>query len=289
MRMAAAVGALGLAGMLFSGCTGNLGDAPEYTGDAEEELSSGVNGTACILSPYNCKLRAQGGARVTTANPNDDSWGVATGVAIRDGNGSALATSGSTRLTFNYGQLRSLAGKPHAFALSTSNGSAGWFPIDAISGKSSFAGKVGSVHAHDPHQGKLACYQIASAHDPVLELKKVNYDTTAAHERAGDYLPLVRQNGKRSANLTFNVPGHALGGVAIDHFPAGTKFQRVQLPTSSGQPSIDVPLWVKDAEGRYRKPGGELKFVYGYIVSAANDKRFGWMAYPALEKSSGCP
>ncbi len=63
----------------------------------------------------------------------------------------------------------------------------------------------------------------------------------------------------------------------------------VQLPTSSGQPSIDVPLWVKDAEGRYRKPGGELKFVYGYIVSAANDKRFGWMAYPALEKSSGCP
>ena len=30
-------------------------------------------------------------------------------------------------------------------------------------------------------------------------------------EGAGDYLPLVRKNGRRSANLIFSVPGFALG------------------------------------------------------------------------------
>ncbi len=277
------------AALALVGCIGQVGDGAEDPASTDEALSAGVNGSACIFSPYNCKLRAAGGARVTTADPNDDSWGVATGAAIRDGNGTVLATSSSTRLTFNYGQVRNLAGKHHAFALSTSNGSAGWFPIDAIQGKSSFENKVGSVHAHDPHQGQMACYRIRDAHDPELELKKVNYDTTAEHERAGDYLPLVRKNGKRSANLAFNVPGHALGGVAIDHFPAGAKFQRVVVPTSSGRPSIDIPLWVKDAQGRYRKQDGTLKFVYGYVVSATGDKRFGWMAYPALEPTTGCP
>ena len=51
-----------------------------------------------------------------------------------------------------------------------------------------------------------------------LELKKVVYDSkvgSAGHERAGDYLPLLRASGQRSANLCFNVPGFALGGVAV--------------------------------------------------------------------------
>jgi hypothetical protein len=31
-----------------------------------------------------------------------------------------------------------------------------------------------------------------------------------------------------------------------------------------------------------------MKFVYGYVRSAAGSVRFGWMAYPALKVSSGC-
>ena len=32
-----------------------------------------------------------------------------------------------------------------------------------------------------------------------------------------------------------------------------------------------------------------MKFIYGYVVAKTGTKRVGWMAYPALEVSSGCP
>jgi len=223
-------------------------------------------------------------------NPHDgDSWGIVSGDAIRDGNGTVVGIERGSRLKFNYGQTRTFAGRLHAFAMSTSNGSAGWYPVDDILGHASFENKVGHVSARGAGLAKLGCYRIRDTSDPALELKKVVYDTTASHERAGDYLPLVRTNGGRSANLCFNVPGLALGGAAVDHFPAGTAFQRLKVPTASGRPSIDIPLWVKDGAGRYRKRSGSLKFIYGYVIAATGTKRVGWMAYPALQVSSGCP
>jgi len=119
--------------------------------------------------------------------------------------------------------------------------------------------------------------------------KKVVYDTTSNNEAAGDYLSKLRANGRRSVNIIFNVPGSALGGPAVDHFPAGTKFQRVDVPTDSGVPSIDVPLWVQDSAGRYRTQSGSMKFIYGYVIAATTTKRVGWIAYDALQGSSGCP
>jgi hypothetical protein len=92
----------------------------------------------------------------------------------------------------------------------------------------------------------------------------------------------------RSANLVFSVPGFGLGGATTDHFIAGTKFQRVEVPTSEGRPSITIPLWVKGTNGRYTKQSGELRFFYGYIRAADGVKRFGWMAEEALQVSSGC-
>ena len=80
-----------------------------------------------------------------------------------------------------------------------------------------------------------------------------------------------------------------LGGVAVDHFPAGTKFQRLDVPTDSGVPSIDIPLYVQDSEGRYRKQSGTMKFLYGYVVATAGTRRTGWMAYDALSSTRGCP
>lgn len=276
-----------LCSILIAGCGGSELDA--RVGSSDDPLSAGANGGACAASPYNCKLRTQGGNRVAADNPRDGvAWAVDPGVLVRDGNGGALATSDSTRLSFNFGQVRTFDGQPHGLALSTSNGSAGWFPIAAIHPRASFEHKVGHVSAHDPRQGKLGCYQVRNSHDPRIELKKVVYDSSADHERAGDYLPLVRHNGRRSVNLCFNVPGFGLGGVTIDHFPAGTKFQRLGVPTSSGHPSIDVPLWVKDRDSHYRKRDGTMKFVYGAIVAATGTRRLGWMALDALEPSSGC-
>jgi hypothetical protein len=261
----------------------------EGLGTQEQAAYSGVNGTYCLESPYNCKLQDPGGNRVPTNDPADDNWGLVTGVPIRDGNGTVVGTNTRTSSAFNYGQTRTFAGELHAFAVSTSNSSAGWLPMSAILGRTSFEQKVGHVSALGSGLAKLACYAVRNSHDPALEVKKVVYDTTSSNERAGDYLPLVRANGLRSVNLIFNVPGLALGGPAIDHFPAGTKFQRLDVPTDSGAPSIDIPLWVKDSTGRYRTQSGTMKFIYGYVIAATGTKRNGWMAYDALEVSSGCP
>lgn len=283
-----------LSPLLLAGC----GEAPEPLSDGTagavgtlvSALFSGENGTACAESPYNCKLRPDGGNRVATNDPADnDAWAIATGVPVRDGNGTVLVTSTRTSTTFNYGQSRTFAGETYVFAVSTSNSSAGWMPLSAIAGRDSFAGKVGHVSAKGAGLAELGCYAVRSSHDPTLELKKVVYDSDDTHERAGDYLPLVRANGRRSANLTFNVPGFGLGGVAVDHFPAGTRFRRLDVPTNAGPPSIDIPLWVKDGDGRYRKQSGTMKFIYGYVMAATGTKRVGWMAYDALEVSTGCP
>jgi hypothetical protein len=89
--------------------------------------------------------------------------------------------------------------------------------------EASFRDHVGNVDAKDPGAGKMGCYQIRNSHDTNLELQKVVYNSQVGpngHERAGDYLPLVRANGRRSANLIFSVPGFGLGGATSDHFPA---------------------------------------------------------------------
>lgn len=273
------------------GCGGEAPATPEEGSLARsgQALYAGVNGEACTASPYNCKLRPSGGNRVATNDPNDDVWALETGGPIRDGNGTVVGVSNRTGSSFNYGQTRSFDGETYAFAVSTSNSSAGWVPLLSIKGKESFANKVGHVSALGSGLAKMACYAVRDSHDTTLELKKVVYDSDAEHERAGDYLPLVRANGKRSINLAFNVPGFGLGGVAVDHFPAGTKFQRLDVPTDGGAPSIDIPLWVKDSAGRYRTQSGTMKFIYGYVIAATGTRRNGWMAYDALSVSSSCP
>jgi hypothetical protein len=277
--------------LLLTACV--VGDDTDEDQDVEEEDSiaairtfAGVNGRECIASAFNCRFR-EGGSRVTTKG-GEESWGITPGASVRDGNGTALSTQTGSRLTFNFGQTRYLAGKAHALALSTSNGSAGWYPIDHIKGETSFRSQNGEVNGKDPQMGAMACYQIRNNHDENIELKKVVRDSKATHERAGDYLPLVRADGRRSANLVFSVPGFGLGGATTDHFLAGTKFRRVQVPTGSGQPSITIPLWVKNGSGRYVKQSGEMRFYYGYVRASDGVKRWGWMAEDALTVSSGC-
>lgn len=281
-------------------CIANGGGANDPSGnddvegerETESALSAGVNGEACAASPYNCKFRASGGNRVATNDPTDaNAWRLVAGVPVRNGNGDVVATNTLSSTTFNYGLTRTFAGETYAFAVTTSNGSAGWMPVSGILGHDSFIQKVGHVAAHSAGLSKMGCYEIRSTYDHSIELKKVVYDSKAGpdgHERAGDYLPLVRHDGQPSANLCFNVPGFGLGGAAEDHFPAGTRFQRLDVPTHSGAPSIDIPLWVQDSAGHYRKQSGSMKFVYGYIVAKDGTRRVGWMAYDALQVSTGC-
>lgn len=277
------------------GCVVGIDDE---SGDDTDTLESavstrpGVNGGACYASDYNCKLRTEGGNRIAHKDGSLD-WGVDKDVDVLDGNGDVLGQSHSSTLKFNYGQKRTFGGAEYVFAMTTSNHSAGWFPLAHVKSGDVLSSRVGNATAHRSGLAKMACYEIRNSMDDTLAAKKVVYDAESAPgpsgEAAGDYLPRLRVNGKRSANLVFNVPGSALGGPAIDHFPAGTKVQRLDVPTDSGRPSIDADLWEQDAQGRFRKPAGSLKFVYGYVVSAPGQIRTGWIAYEALKKSSGCP
>jgi hypothetical protein len=260
-------------------------DLVDTSGVAPLATVAGVNSDYCTASIYNCRFRA-GDSRVDTKS-GLDTWGIVDGAEIRDGNGTAMyPESGAKRLMFNYGQKRTLAGVPHALAVSTSNASAGWYPIDHIPGASSFDEQVGDVAAKGAGLAEMACYEIRNAADETLAAHKVVKGSTETNERAGDYLPLVRANGKRSANLVFSVPGFALGGATTDHFPAGTKFRRLEVPTFSPLPSIKIPLWNEKSPDEQI---GTMRFLYGRIRAADGTDRYGWMAQDALDVSSGCP
>ena len=282
---------IALVGATQAGCIAaseaELEDGEELVEDGEEALKPGVNGKACLKSPYNCRLRPQGGNRVDK-NDGDEKWSVSES-HILDGNGHSMGLQTWDHLRFNYGQRRKFDGVLHVFTWASSVHSAGWVPADAVWGEDSLLDKMGRATAKDPKRGKMACYEIKETFDPSLVDKKIMYDTTSDYERGGDYLSMPRGNGQSYANLCFNTPGFGLGGVAVDIFPAGTKFQRVKVPTSSGRPSVDVPLWVKDSAGRYRKRSGSMKFFYGYVKTEPGTKRFGWMSANALKKSSGGP
>jgi hypothetical protein len=255
------------------------------------DTSPGVNGSACAFSDYNCKLREEGGNRVTHTDGTID-WGVDDNVAVLDGNGDVLGVNTYGSLRFNYGQRRRFHGDDYVFAMATSNGSSGWFPLASVKSSDVLISRLGNVKAHRSGLAPMACYEIRSSSDPTLQVKKVVFDTDSpagpSGDAAGDYLPKIRANGKPSMNLDFNLPGSALGGPAIDHFPSGTKFQRVSVPTDSGPPSIDVKLWSDDGKGHFKKAAGAMKFIYGYVTTATSEVRVGWMALDGLEPSTGC-
>jgi len=290
-------GFLGVAAVSFLafGCVAGSTESDEDTASAEAAVKTraGINGGACALSDYNCKLRTQGGNRIAHLNGDLD-WGIEPGATVLDGNGDPLGVETGHTLKLNYGQKRSFGGKPYVFALTTENHSAGWFPLASVTSGDVVATRIGDATAHRAGLKPMACYAVKNSSDPALESKKVVYDSTSkpgpSGEAAGDYLPKLRANGKRSINLIYNMPGSGLGGPAIDHFPEGTRFQRLEVTTyNGGPPSIDVKLWEQDAKKHFKKPAGTMKFVYGYVVSKTGETRVGWMAYDALTSAKGCP
>ena len=305
MKSASLAIAVGFAFSLASvtACTVGSGDAdptdPEADIEGEQDDSvvdplaastkgdPGVNSKYCKASDYNCRFRYDD-SRIT-APDGGQLWAVTPGASVRDGKGDPMYVQAGTQLKFNYGQIRTLAGKAHALAMSTSNGSSGWYPVDHIVQEQAFRARVGNVDAKDPQLGKLACYEVRNVDFPASYTeKKVVKNSQSTNEKIGDYMPLLRKDGKRSANLVFSVPGFGLGGATTDHFPAGTKFQRVKVTTTAGNPSITIPLYVKDGNGDYLKHSGDATFLYGYVVGNGV-KRFGWMAQESVASSNGCP
>ncbi|WP_394849338.1 hypothetical protein LZC95_18060 [Pendulispora brunnea] len=264
----------------------------DAAGGSDSGIFAGKNGSTCIYSAYNCQLRADAGEDIVRTAGRDDDWGIDSGAVIRDGNGDVLAlvavpdAGGVPRVPFQYGQRRELpdAGM-HALAAKTSNDSPGWIALSDILGLNSFKDRMGPiVIAQSEGLARMACYRILDRTEPDLEGAKFVYDAADKDPSGADYLPAVRANGKRSASLAFNVPGSMMRGTIIDHFPSGTRFQRLNIASTFGGQHVDAPLWIKDAEGRYRTLHDRqaLPFVYGYVLTSAGERRTGWMAYAAL-------
>ena len=293
-----------LSALLLSACVADV-DTTTPDGDDDGDLvdtstpdfaahasHGGVNGDVCKASTYNCHVRS-GGQRVTTADHagEDQKWSVAAGEYVYDGEGTQLSPQPAAGLTFNYGMMKTINGRQMALAMATANGSSGWIPTDHLVDKATFLANNKTVEAHSPNGAHMSCYKVRNSSDTSIELKKVVYDSKVGktgHERAGDYQALVRTNGLRSANMAFAVPGFSLGGGTDDHILAGTHFQRVDVPTDAGPPSISIPLWIQDGNGDYKKQSGSMRFIYGFIRTNGV-ARFGWMAMDALEVSSVCP
>ena len=283
-------------GALTMGCAASADEEveSEEQGETESAVSArpGTNGDTCKRSAYNCSLRA-GGQRVTTPGGRE-TWGIHSsylasnkGVPVVDGNGDPLGLTTKSEFTFNYGQTRIMNGKRYAYAMSTGLGSSGWIEIEAIGASDAFAKAVGNMDAKGDNLKKLGCYEIAGSYDESLDTKFVVKGAKTGYAEANDYLPQVRANGKVYGTLSFNAPGDALGGANTDIFPAGTKFQRVDVPTweSPSLPSLDVKLYAGKAG---TTPAGEMKFIYGYIRAKSGEVRYGWAALDGLKVSSAC-
>lgn len=258
-------------------------------------LFAGKNGAVCIYSEYNCQLRADAGEDIVRTAGRDDDWGIDTDTVIRDGNGDALGRTtvpeaGVPRVSFQYGQRRDLADAGmHALAAKTSNDGPGWIALSDIPGLTSFKERMGPIiNAQSDGLARMACYRILDRSEPDLEAAKFVYDAADKEPSGADYLPKLRANGRRSASLAFNVPGSVMRGTVIDHFPSGTPFQRLNVVTTFGAAHVDAPLWIKDADGRYRTMHDRqaLPFVYGYVLTSSGEKRTGWMPYAALGPTS---
>jgi hypothetical protein len=213
-------------------------------------------------------------------------------VPVLDGNGEEMGRTKRLEFTFNYGQTRRFGNITYAYVVSSGLKSAGWVPLDGLLNADSFRQKVGDVDAKGANLKKLGCYEVSPTFDENLVQYKVVKGTDDAGPEADDYLPIVRSNGKHYINLVFSVPGDALGGPSIDIYPAGTKFQRVDVPTweTPSNPSIDATLYTKGPGAKtYAKPAGVMKFVYGYVKSKTGTIRYGWMTVEGLSVSTGCP
>lgn len=298
--------------LVAGGCAADTEEGDEDTDSTADELAPlrpGVNSKGCRRSPYNCALNPDGnGQRVRRADDGetwaiDTKWLASHGfvdekkqpyLPVVDGNGESMGRSKKTELVLNYGQTRRMGSTTYVMALSAGVGSAGWVPIDAFVHADSLRSRVGEVNARGASLREMACYEVKSGYDPKLDdYKVVKGATDADSQEPNDYLPQKRSgSGRVYMNLAFSVPGDALGAPAVDIFPAGTKFQRLDVPTweSPDRPSLDAALYSKPAgSARYTKKAGEMKFVYGYVKSKTGSVRYGWMALDGLAPSTGCP
>lgn len=259
--------------------------------------------------------------RARYLNGTTGSWPVAKGIGVYDGRHERIGTAQSSAVLVNYGQKKTMFGRTYVLARTVSIGgdqvTAGWLdaacvgwdgtstPASTCEGAPTPAVKMPSVVGRRPpkaSQDKVTAYRFLSAPPSWVsqigpDSIKVVCDTDDSHMSLGDYLPRPRDAGRVvTAHLLFTLPGQqpALSGIAGDTFIVGHAeagqivSNNVRFYRLRDVPAVLVDLY-KPGSPETMPDHPRTPFVYGYVkYQKANGdwaKRFGWVAYLALEKA----
>lgn len=257
------------------------------------------NGKRCIKSIYNCALSdVKGNGQRLVSSDESISWKVkseflkTSGLLVYDGNGDPIGKSSYNNFVLNKGQIRVINEQEMVFAISTGLGSAGWVPIHYFDDSAKIKLLIVPRNANGDALRAIECFEIGNGYDSRFDqYKLVKNSKSLDGEEPNDYLPFKRKSGRSLMNLAYNVPGFGIGGPAIDIFPSGTKFTRLEVPLLSNKNSrsIKAKLYEMDSGGNYIIEAGWMEFIYGYIRSVSGEYRYGWMPLTGLKPSTNCP
>jgi hypothetical protein len=259
--------------------------------------------------------------RARYLNGTTGTWPVTPGIGVYDGRHERIGTSTSQNVLVNYGQKKTMGGRTYVLARTVTlgaNGSAsGWLDAACVGWNGTTAPAAGCETAPPPDvkmpavlarrppvasQERVTAYRFVTSLPSWLQTLgpdavKVVCATDDSHMSLGDYMPRARDGGRVvTTHLLFTLPGQqpALSGIAADTFVVahqengalvsnGVRFYRLK-----DVPAVMVDLYPESSadpiDGHPRTP-----FVYGYVKYQKGNgqwaKRFGWVAYLALEKA----
>jgi hypothetical protein len=167
--------------------------------------------------------------------------------------------------------------------VATSKGPAsGWVPLDAISPRKAveqiqadIARRIAAVRGRDPIHHVTRQVVAPSARDRATTQDLYTFPHQTTHENKAKYY----FGGSSEEPLFLDVPkpgDSGRFGISNDVMPTGTHFHVDTLV-----PPERVPLYKANSA----KVAGNLRFVYGYFVNDAGQKRFGWTNEDSLKRT----
>jgi hypothetical protein len=223
---------------------------------------------------------------------------IARGFDLYDGLGNSLGSLGGRKIPgrpagargvkVNYRQKKRMTvtdanGNPvvrtFVYALATVPNGSGWIMLQAIhpAYRKHFKGRPINARPPIKCRGKKPIrYCIVGKEEkdaPRRYRRKVVPCSGKQSEQVGDYL--TRPSGV--VNLLYALPG--AGGVSNDSFPVSTTtFWRVHPDCTPKEAVVNIYKRCS------KKPTGQMRFVYGYVMNTDGTRRYGWIAKETLKR-----
>jgi hypothetical protein len=214
--------------------------------------------------------------------------GTASPTSFGRGHSGGINAGAITELKLKPQDGTSAAGAPvkcvWVWDVATSKGPAsGWVPLNAISPRrvveqiqEEIARRVAEVRGRDPIHHVTRPVVAPSARDRATVQGLYTFpNQTTPENKAKYYL-----GGATEEPLFLDVPKPGSSGrfgISNDAMPTGTPFH-----VDTQVPPERVPLYKANSS----RVAGNLRFVYGYFVNDAGQKRFGWANEDSLKRES---